>query len=521
MGFVMTAHSTGQPARRRRLYLVVVLAAATGAVTGVVTATALTWRPVIAGIPVGGWVLVVAAAVTLTASLDWVTSQLRVRLGPARGGFAGGAEIDTELSRRAVRRIGGWTRPTLRTGVRHRLPISAFGFSVHRHCGRRVWVPWEASMAVLAPSALPEKRRVPAVLAAPGAVLVTGTTAELSTRLAEVRHHRRDGGRTVFFDLTGTSDSTCRWRWSLLGGCADPVIAESRAAAMIAATSSDSAFMPPGLSAPNATVERRARALAVTLLCGYLVAAVSAGEPGIDQLLAWVTARGPHPDQLVAEPVPPASAAARRHGYGPVEWERAWRHVEAAVRPLREPRVRELCTATAGDEDLPRLITSQTALCVVGPPSTASVLTALASAWIDAAHACADNAGGRLDPPAVAALSDLADLTPIPELPSIIRTAGSHGVLIHWSAGSFTALAARYGLRASELLVATTTLDVRAGLTDSSLLGWLAWRATHLAGSPRRPLCTATTLRGIPAGRAVLIHRDLGPLRTRPRRDWN
>lgn len=515
----MTARSTEQPAaHRQRVSRIVVLSAATGAVMGGATAEAVSWRPTIAGIPVGIWLLTIAAAVTVTAVLDWITSQLRARLGPAREGFAGGAEVDTELSRRAVRRIGAWTRPTLRIAGRRRAPISAFGFSTHRHCGRRVWVPWEGSMAVLASSSLPEQQRVPAVLTAPGAVLVTCTTAALGARLAEARRHRSAGGRTVFFDLTG---SACQWRWSLLGDCSDPAVAESRAVAMIAATSIDSAFLPPGLSAPNATIERRARALAVTLLCGYLVAAASAGEQGIDQLLAWVTARGPHPDQLVAEPVPPASVAASRHGYGPVEWECAWRHVEAAVRPLREPRVRELCTATASDDDLPRLIMSQTALCVVGPLSTASVLTALASAWIAAAHACADSAGGRLDPPAVAALSDVADLTPIPELPSMIRTAGSRGVLIHWSAGSFASLAARYGVRASELLVATTTLDVRAGLTESGLLGWLAWRVTHLHGSSRRPLCAATTLRDIPDGRAVLIHRDLGPLRTRPRRDRN
>jgi hypothetical protein len=240
-----------------------------------------------------------------------------------------------------------------------------------------------------------------------------------------------------------------RLRWAPHSGCQEPAVAAARAQALLAPLRRPHR---PALSAqsraqlPNHLSEAAAHDTARTLLRCWLHAAALDGRP-IRQVHRWSTGHQSHDAVRILRTTTSRDVA---DGWGgeleaaltthPELRESARTLVRTALDALSELHVLQSCTPTAPNErlDVESFLQGAGILYVAGPASEQRVtssgsvmplLTALADDVVEhGRRMAARSPSGRLDPPLLSLLDDVAAVAPLPRLPELINRGGNLGL---------------------------------------------------------------------------------------------
>jgi hypothetical protein len=277
------------------------------------------------------------------------------------------------------------------------------------------------------PRGEPGKRAVhPAVLDAEGPVLVTCANAQTWEQTVGDRARR---GPTLLFDPEHLVDAPERLRWAPHSGCTDPVTAAARARALLA---------------PLRTHDVTANDAAATMLRCWLHAAAVDGLP-FRQLHRWAGGAGSADAVRILRTARDAASGwsgeleATLHAH-PERRDTAQELIRQALSGLNSLHIRDACSPGRGDGlDLESFLNDRGTLYVVGEsredprsqPGAMPLLTALVSSVVEhGRRMAAGSSPGRLDPPLTCVLDDVANLAPIPELPTLMAEGPDRGVAV-------------------------------------------------------------------------------------------
>jgi type IV secretory pathway TraG/TraD family ATPase VirD4 len=453
------------------------------------------------------------------------------RGGGAAHGLATRSDVLRSLSTAAVRRSSRVTRPSLQG----RAPTGELGVPLGRHGRSKValWAPWSDCHGLIAPTQTGKTLRVLVhqVLSAPGFTIVTSTKPDL-LRLTAAQ--RAALGHPIW--VLDTNSDAHPWpavRWSPVAGCRDLGVAERRADALIHAS--------PGRSGSptDAFFTAQARQVLTALLC-----AAAHHDAGIDCVLQWLA------DPSDREPITLLHRAglpihARQlvavQTMVPETRDGTLATIANALNCLTRPDILAAATPNADDAfDVDLAIRSQSTVYVIGAATavgtTAPLVTAFVEELLDRARVA--GGGGRLDPPALAVLDEVANIAPLPHLPETISDSAGRGVVISYALQSLGQARARWGPdRAAVLIDNSTSLLILGGGKNKADLAALAslggvfearresygrgdrhhQRTTSLQ---RQPVLDPADVRRLGPGRGLLIYRDLPPVLTVHRGLW-
>ncbi len=478
----------------------------------------------------GYWSTSVLVLLLLAAAL--ATPATHVARRPRRRDRAGGedavlAEMGTRPARRQAARLRSGAPARRQAGVRHE------GVLLGRIGRSPVLGSWEDSLLVLGPprSGKTTALVAPAVAEAPGAVLATSTRPDL---LRSTLARRRAVGPVVAFDPHGLAGGGCQpLRWSPVLGAEDPATALRRGAAMAGAVGA------AGMRDGDFWVGAGADLLALALHAAALAGA------GPEQLLAWVSS----PSALHVPAHVLASSPAASPGWA--QRLEAWARNPAAattgsvcatasraLAAFAHPEVLRSASRPSPDDDLAALLAAGATIHLLARAADAALLAPLVAAiatdlLASARHAAAQRPDGRLDPPLLVALDEAANVAPLPDVPSLLATAGGEGVVVLVVLQSLEQARSRWGAAsAGALLDAATVTLVLPGLSSGQDLRDLAALAgereerevsrttsasgeSTTTGTTRRPVLRPEDVRQLPRGEALLLARRLPPARIR------
>jgi type IV secretory pathway TraG/TraD family ATPase VirD4 len=168
-------------------------------------------------------------------------------------------------------------------------------------------------------------------------------------------------------------------------------------------------------------------------------------------------------------------------------------------------------------------------LYIVSPPTQwryfAPLFTALVDSLVDAAYTRAGDSG-RLDPPLLLALDEVANIAPLPELPAWASTAAGTGIQIISCLQDLGQAERIWGDAGTRTLMSNHPAKlVLGGTSDSATLRWAQdmlkeiqtsqWIESRGRGGrsasehiERKPLLTTAEIREMPRGGALLINES-------------
>lgn len=341
----------------------------------------------------------------------------------------------------------------------------------------RVWSTGTDSVGVVGPPRYGKTSGIitPALLYWSGPVVCTSTRGDILDFCGDWRRRvaTSHGGEVYVYDPFHSEGGTSM-RWSPLAGCADASVCYRRVQAMTATVGQ------------GVTDGEHWRAGAAMLLRGLFHAAALAQLP-LAEVRRWLARQETRqPADLIRNHAAGlATATAWADDLEAVQlvgerergsfYSLARNCLEAAA----EPRVLDSCSDT--DLDLDHFLATCSTLFVVGPSHYQQVVAPMIVGLVDAvAQRAAERAalqGGRLDPPLLLALDEVANIAPLRNLPSLVSEGGGRGIITLWAAQSLAQLRARYGADEQQaILTATTAKLIYGGMSnDADLRNISAW----------------------------------------------
>ncbi|GGQ83832.1 type IV secretory system conjugative DNA transfer family protein [Couchioplanes azureus] len=368
---------------------------------------------------------------------------------------------------------------------------------------------------------------IPAVADARGAVLTTSTRLDV----AEVTYeHRATIGPVHIFEPQGEIRGVPRMAWSPIEGAADPIVAMLRANGFAAGS---------GIGDESVENGKWFRDQAATILRGLLHAAALDDHATMLDVLAWSqNPANSRPERIL-----------RAHGVD--AWaDRLARHrettgrardtiqtvVAGALDAFNDPRVLTACSPPRGTQFRPvdwlresgtiYLVGTRDAQALIAP-----LLAALSEDILYQAKRLALTApGGRIEPALYFIGDEIANIAPLPSLPSLMNEGGGSGIAVNVFAQNTHQILERWGDNggraildsASARLLIGGSCDV-TGLRDAqSLAGqvnevssghsWGGGRASVTENVRRENLFDLAELRTLPEGRAIALVGNLPPV---------
>lgn len=278
-------------------------------------------------------------------------------------------------------------------------------------------------------------RAIPAILAAPGAVLVTSNKRDI---VDATRGPRTARGQVWVFDPQQIIDEPARWWWNPLSYVTDE--ARARTLADLFAT---------GSRETGAKTDAFFDSAGRDLLSGLLLAAALARRP-ITQVYEWLCAPGDdEPVEVLTDAGHPLTAGAVSAAVNAPDKQRAGVYATAqqAVSFLTNRAALPWITQTSGSRpqlDVARFVEHRSTLYAVskeGRGTLGPLVAALTVAVTEAAEALAKRSpGGRLPVPMVTVLDEAANVCRWPDLPDLYSHYGSRGIVMmtilqSWSQG--------------------------------------------------------------------------------------
>ena len=323
----------------------------------------------------------------------------------------------------AHRHTGPAHAPSL-AELRAHLRSNGHQLYIGRGTGSSVWAGPEQAVLVLGPprSGKTSSLVVPNVLAAPGAVVSTSTKLDV---LATTAASRARAGACWLFDPTGTTpvpDGVQALRWSPVEACA------SWEEALVTARVMTQAARPDGHLGESGHWTERAQALLAPL---FHAGALSGG--GARQVLAWVLRQDLQtPMALLGARSPQGALAMEVLGgiLSTEERERSGIFSTAAgvLAPYRSAGALE--TAREHNFDPSAFVRSAGTVYICSPGRYQAVVAPVVVAFLEQVRA-AVYALGAPGPglPVTLALDELANIAPLPDLPSMVSEGGGQGLL--------------------------------------------------------------------------------------------
>ena len=268
---------------------------------------------------------------------------------------------------------------------------------------------------------------IPNVVASPGAVVSTSTKPDVVDATVVARSHV---GRCLLFDPTGTVETPRRMerlRWSPLQSCLDWTGSLATARALVAV----GAGAGGALRAEHSHWTERAQALLAPLLHAAALA-----EADMRTLLSWVDRRKALPaQQVLAAEADPAAELARNLLDGIVATEERelsgiWSTASGALGGFRSEHALE--STTSPDFDPRRFVASTDTVYVAAPAHRQALIAPLVVGLVNdvrVATFARDAETTTTARPVLLALDELANIAPIPDLPSMISEGGGQGLI--------------------------------------------------------------------------------------------
>jgi len=475
--------------------------------------------------------------------MGWAVLAGMRRWGPARvRGMATRAQAAALLGPGRLRRVAPIVRPdqypTVRAAARRRVDPRQVGWRLgvaHEPRGGHLWVPWDRTAGVIGPqgSGKTLDLLIPALLAAPGAALVTLTKAD--DLLLTIGHRSTRNRPCVVLDPFGLAPGLPELVWDPVAGCVDPMVAEKRAKAFTAGTISGAGARGQGDDAA-----RFYAAEAAKVIQGYFHAAALTGR-SLDDVLRWVAnpVAASEPTEILREH---PHAAPFWHGllHGALRGDdrtagNTITTVQQALGLFFQQAIRTRCVPGPGRPatNIADVITAGGTIYLLGresPYQSASpLLTAVAEHVLDSALTlAAASPHGRLCPPMLACLDELPSTAPLPTLQTRMANERALGVAFIWAAQTRAQLTQIFGEhQARAVLGLTNTLVMFGGSKDvafnqeiSDLLGPVrVARTTYQHGRNRRsvtgediPILTGAEVRQLPERHALVVAENGKPL---------
>lgn len=223
-------------------------------------------------------------------------------------GLANARKIRKQFGARVVHARGRFTLPDTGWLGRLLLPTTSFGYEIGRphkpHARWALWCDWEQRVRIIARQGWGKTLRllVPIIRRLPGPAVISSIEAEIFLSTASARQFRRRPTRFPILGVLVPSYRKVRQypvfvvdhtsvetriaagypqiRWNPIPGCQDPIVATSRARALVHAGDKDSGV-------DNST-DKFFRDAATDVMSAWLHAAALSGQVEISDMLEWL-----------------------------------------------------------------------------------------------------------------------------------------------------------------------------------------------------------------------------------------
>lgn len=487
--------------------------------------------------PVAYWVVAVFLLGLLAGAGAWVwvlvrRHRLRVGQDPHRiVGVATRADVIAHASEQALVRRAKNLRPSLTDPA-----PTEVGFQLGSSHGKRVWASVEDSLLIVGPprSGKGYMLALNLILDAPGAVVTTSTRPDNAT--ATFRARQRGNRPVAVFDPQRLAEGIpAGLRWSPIRGCTDPLTAMIRATGLAAGT---------GLSSGEVESGGFWEAKTRIVLQGLLHAA-ALDERTPAELFRWTL-----------DPAAAAEAVAildshtdATPGWGdalggvidsdPRTRDSVWQGVALSLASLADPRVLDTVSPPPGEDfDPAQFLAERGTLYLLATGAGAGASAPLVAALVEdivevARRQAAVSTGARLDPPLTLVLDEIANISPLPSLPTLMAEGGGTGITTVPILQSLAQARERWGDDAAgaiwdasivklllggasntrDLQDLSTLLGERDEHTDAITMGAYGDRSSQRS-LRRVPILPPEKLRMLPFGTGVTLLRSAPPIIT-------
>ncbi|WP_457029723.1 type IV secretory system conjugative DNA transfer family protein [Kitasatospora sp. P5_F3] len=418
-------------------------------------------EPVRADLPGPVGFAVAAGFVASTMITACAFALRRLRRGRSVRGFASTRQLSKTLSANAVVKRGLIVRPSLK-GSRFTPEDVAVQLG-RTMAGMLLWVCIENSVLMLAAPRQGKTSQViiPWIKAWHGPMLVTSVRGDVLDATALIRRHL---GPTLAMAPTGMVEWPDQVQWSPASGCADFGKAMKRSDLMVKIGKSETSDSS-GAGFFGAT--------ATSLLAAWLHAAEITGR-SMEDVLRWAfNPQVEEPIRLLAEShrAEPGVAEMLDALYRQPGETRAnlFSTVQTALTPLFSPRARVTFVPKAGNGiDIEHWLRSNGTIYLLVDKEEATALAPLISAFVSEVFATAKrladrSPGGRLDPPLGALLDEVANVSPLPNLPDLMSFAGGSGIYVVAVLQNMAQARKVWGRDGAEMLWGSSTVKVALG----------------------------------------------------------
>ena len=435
---------------------------------------------------------------------------LYLRPGP---GFASLPELWLRWGRLAALSYGGRSRPGLSLPARFIRPATEFAARLGRaQYGRRLYAAFELHRLLLAPPRT-DKTGLLAdwIIRHPGPVLTTSTRADLHQLTSPSRRSR---GPVYVFNPEGVGDVPSTFAWDLLGVCTDELAAYKMADWLAGDT--------PGYGDLAWFEEQGTMGMS-----GLLLAAARTGAT-LAEVYQWVNRRG-H-ESALAELAAHGNMQLHAVARSLMEDNRTAASVRATIaRALKWAVIPQLAAAVdrRGTFSARQFALGGGTLHLVASGDSSSVITPLLRALASFVHFEAGLVGsrteaGRLDPPLLMAMDEVAQVCPV-ALPSMLADSAGKGIVFVTVGHSLAKLEERWGEEGAANIWAISGVKMLLrGISEPQTLEDVSRVCGTLGddGDDKARIVPPEVLRRLPKHSALVINMDLSPVVVRVSRAW-
>jgi hypothetical protein len=447
--------------------------------------------------------------------------RLRLRLHPGRG-FASAFECWLRWGRLACFRGSRRARPSLPAWYRLTHPGEHSVFVGRAHYRLRLRVPVQESITITAP---PREGKTgmlaDLVLRFRGPVVATSVKSDIYELTSGIRAGR---GPVAVFNPQAVSHLPSTFAWSPVAGCADPEVAARRAEAFTGAISVKGTEHED-FWAQQASEFFRAALMAADLAGGDM-RLVARWLMGSAEDAEAILERAGH-DQWATSLAQLRSPAERT-----ISTIRLLHN--KALSFLGNPALAAAVLPGPGDAfDIAAFLAASGTLYLIAEAQTEEAPVApLMACFLNEVHYTAKLAGsrmsgGRLDPPLLMALDEIANIAPV-NIPNFMADSGGRGIQMAIVSHGLGQLRERWGEQGAQIISDTAGCKVfLPGITDTALLkaaselcGQTAFREKRQERFSRHDICDVAMLRELPGGYGLLIRGGRAPVLAKLPRAW-
>jgi type IV secretion system protein VirD4 len=483
-----------------------------------------------------GFLILLAVALTLAAAAKWAfwpsrnmpvnrvrhtRIRLRLRLHPGRG-FASAFECWLRWGRLASFLGSKRARPSLSFWQRLAHPAEHSVLVGRAHYGLRLRVPVQESITITAPPRAGKTGMLASlVLRFRGPVVATSVKSDIYQLTSGIRSDR---GPVAVFNPQRVSDLPSTFAWSPVTGCRDPEVAARRAEAFTGAIS------VKGTEHEDFWAQQASEFFRAALMAADLA--------GGDMRLVgrWLMGSAEDAEAILERAGQDQWATSLAQLRSPAE------RTISTIRLLHNKALSFLGNPALAASVLPEpgnafgiehfLASCGTLYLIAEAQTEEAPVAPLMACFLNEVHYTAKLTGsrmpgGRLDPPLLMALDEIANIAPI-NIPNFMADAGGRGIQMAIVSHGLGQLRSRWGEHGAQIISDTAGCKVfLPGITDTELLkaaselcGQTSFRQKGQDHLTRHDICEPAMLRELPDGYALLVRGGRAPVLARLPRAW-